>query len=156
VTVNYLDADDEANMISRRSGLDVQAVKPMVEYASLTREKARGGQLGMGLTPRRLIAWARAVAMGVNSARAWEMCVVNGSAPEDIDTLRMLESQTLRSTHGVIDAIARGTPSPLPSPSPIGEMLPDNADAVTPRLSRRRWLTTSSLGSYIRRCKRGA
>jgi MoxR-like ATPase len=134
VTVDYLTQDDETHMISRRARLDVNAVRPMVEYATLTREKARGGQLGMGLTPRRLISWARAVALGLPSSRAWEMSVINGGAPEDVETLRMLEAQTLRGMHATIDAIARGLPLPQssPPPSPIGEALPDDADDVAP------------------------
>jgi len=124
--VTYLSPDDEARMVSKRAGLALDAVRPMVAYAGLTREKARSGQLTMGLTPRRLIAWARGVQLGIGSAKAWDNAVINGADPTDAPTLRMLADTSLKSDHATIDAIARGVPLPTPSaaPSEVGAMFP--------------------------------
>jgi len=124
--IKFLDPADEAVMISRRTGLALDAVTPMIAYASLTRENARSGKLTLGLTPRRLLAWARAVVAGLQSARAFDMCVINGSSPEDLECLRVLAETGLKSEHAVIDAIARGLAPPVPAPVPsgLGEMFP--------------------------------
>ena len=84
----------------------------MVEYASLTRSNADAGKLTMGLTPRRLFCWAKAVRVGVSSAKAFQSCIVAGAAPEDREAILMLEAQSLRSQHATIDGIARGTIDP--------------------------------------------
>jgi len=68
--IKFLDPADEAVMISRRTGLALDAVTPMIAYASLTRENARSGKLTLGLTPRRLLAWARAVVARSCAARS--------------------------------------------------------------------------------------
>ena len=122
--IKFLDPDDEARMVANRSGLPLDAVKPMVAYASLTRENARSGKLTLGLTPRRLIAWSRAVNAGIASARAFEITVLNGTAPEDLETLRVLAETSIKSEHAAIDALARGLPVPAPAPAPdaIGEI----------------------------------
>lgn len=124
--IRFLDPADEARMIASRSGLPLDAVNPMIAYASLTRENAKSGKLTLGLTPRRLLAWARGVHAGISSARAFDMSVINGTAPEDVETLRVLAETSLKSEHAIIDALARGLPVPTPAPdaSPIAEPFP--------------------------------
>ena len=45
----------------------------------------------------------------MSSAKAFQSCIVAGAAPEDRETILMLEAQSLRSQHATIDGIARGT-----------------------------------------------
>lgn len=109
VEFSFLPASSEIGMLANHTGVNPECARLMVEYASLTRSNADAGKLTMGLTPRRLICWAKAVRVGVSSAKAFQSCIVAGAAPEDRETILMLEAQSLRSQHATIDGIARGT-----------------------------------------------
>lgn len=125
-TIRCLDPEDEIRMVAARSGLPLEAVRPMVNYASLTRENAKSGKLTLGLTPRRLLAWARGVGAGIASSRVFDMCCLNGASSEDLECLRVLAETSLKSEHATIDALARGLPAPAPEPmaSPIADPFP--------------------------------
>ena len=112
VEFSFLPASSEIAMLTSHSGVHAACARLMVDYASLTRSNADSGKLTMGLTPRRLLCWAKAVRIGVSSAKAFQSCVVAGAAPEDRETILMLEAQSLRSQHATIDGIARGTIDP--------------------------------------------
>jgi MoxR-like ATPase len=112
VEFSFLPASSEIAMLANHTGIAPECARLMVDYASLTRSNADAGKLTMGLTPRRLICWAKAVRVGVSSAKAFQSCVVAGAAPEDRETILMLEAQSLRSQHATIDGIARGTIDP--------------------------------------------
>jgi len=131
--IKFLEPERETEMISRRSGLAREATAHMVAYAGLTRENARSGKLTLGLTPRRLLAWSRAVVAGVASSRAFEMAVLNGSAPEDLECLRVLAETSLTQAHSAIDALARGLPAPAPiTASPIADVFPHDENSIAP------------------------
>jgi hypothetical protein len=106
---SYLTPSAEAKMLAARTGINRNVSKAMIDYATLTRQKSNAGELTMGVTPRRLLSWARAVKAGIPSARAFSSAVVQGCAPEDREILLMLEKQTLTSQHDTIDGITRGT-----------------------------------------------
>ena len=110
--VSFLSPALEAGMIARRAGIPVAAAKIMVDYAGVTRANADSGKLTMGVTTRRLLAWAQTTRNGILSARAFNSTVVSGAASEDKATLEMLEGTTLRSLHPQIDGIVRGTIDP--------------------------------------------
>ena len=110
--LGFMTVAQETTMLSRRLGVHAAAVKPMVEYASLTRSQSDAGKLTMGVSTRRLLAWARAVKAGIDSKEAFEASVVAGSAPEDRATLMVLEGQNLRSNHDRIDGLMRGLIDP--------------------------------------------
>ena len=110
--VSFLSPALEAGMISRRAGIPVAAAKIMVDYAGVTRANADSGKLTMGVTTRRLLAWAQTARNGILSARAFASTIVSGAASEDKATLEMLEGTTLRSLHPQIDGIIRGTIDP--------------------------------------------
>jgi hypothetical protein len=112
VEFSFLPASSEIGMLANHTGVAPECARLMVEYASLTRSNADAGKLTMGLTPRRLICWAKAVKAGITSAKAFQSCIVAGAAPEDRETILMLEAQSLRSQHATIDGIARGTIDP--------------------------------------------
>jgi MoxR-like ATPase len=112
VEFSFLPASSEIGMLANHTGIAPECARLMVDYASLTRSNADAGKLTMGLTPRRLICWAKAVKAGIASAKAFQSCVVAGAAPEDRETILMLEAQTLRSQHATIDGIARSTIDP--------------------------------------------
>ena len=112
VEFSFLPASSEISMLTNQTGVAPECARLMVEYASLTRSNADAGKLTMGLTPRRLICWAKAVRVGVSSAKAFQSCVVASASPEDRETILMLEAQSLRSQHATIDGIARGTIDP--------------------------------------------
>jgi hypothetical protein len=112
VEFSFLPASSEIAMLANHTGVNPDCARLMVEYASLTRSNADAGKLTMGLTPRRLICWAKAVRVGVSSAKAFQSCIVASASPEDRETILMLEAQSLRSQHATIDGIARGTIDP--------------------------------------------
>lgn len=112
VEFSFLPASSEISMLANHSGIAPECARLMVDYASLTRSNADSGKLTMGLTPRRLLCWAKAVRIGVSSAKAFQSCIVASAAPEDRETILMLEAQSLRSQHATIDGIARGTIDP--------------------------------------------
>ena len=137
VEFSFLPASSEISMLSNHTGVHSECARMMVDYASLTRSNADSGKLTMGLTPRRLICWAKAVRVGVSSAKAFQSCIVASASPEDRETILMLEAQSLRSQHATIDGIARGTIDPNApdavahsAVSTTGLRFPDDSDTL--------------------------
>jgi hypothetical protein len=126
---SYLTPSAEARMLAARTGIDRNVSKTMIDYATLTRQKSCAGELTMGVTPRRLLSWARAVKAGIPSARAFSSAVVQGCAPEDREILLMLEKQTLTSQHDTIDGITRGTIDPYANTAAEPDL---DLDGMTP------------------------
>jgi hypothetical protein len=137
VEFSYLPPGQETSMLANRTGILAQASKIMVDYAGLTRSNADAGKLTIGLTPRRLLCWAKGVKAGIPSAKAFHSCVVASAAPEDREAILMLEAQSLRSQHATIDGLTRGTidpnaPDPV-EPVPMSEValkFPDDNDTL--------------------------
>jgi MoxR-like ATPase len=138
---DYLPPEKESGVIASRAALHAGAARLMVDYAGLTRSNADSGKLTMGVTPRRLLSWAKAVKAGIASDKAFASCIVAGAAPEDRETLIMLEAQSLRSQHGTINGIARGSINPDAPPASVeakpqgdvgetGLKFPDDDDTV--------------------------
>jgi len=119
--VDYLTVAQETNMVSKKTGVHAAAVKPMVEYASVTRKETDAGKLTMAVSARRLLAWAKLVRVGVASKEAFESVIISGAAPEDKATLVVLAGQNLASSHKAIDDIVRGivNPDAPPPPPPV-------------------------------------
>ena len=109
---DFIPATQEARMLSARTGVHDAVARIMVDYASLTRRDADAGKLTMGVTTRRLLAWARVVRAGVASVEAFQGAVITGAAPEDREVLTMLAAQSLTSAHARIDDIVRGLVDP--------------------------------------------
>jgi CbbQ/NirQ/NorQ C-terminal len=109
--VSFLTPAQETAMVARRVGVHAKAIEPMVEFATLTRKDCDAGKLTMGVTTRRLLAWADLVRIGIASKQAFEGVVIAGAAAEDKTTLIMLAGQDL-TLHDRIDGIARGTINP--------------------------------------------
>ena len=115
----FLPVGQETTMLAARTGLPVQAAKIMVEYAAVTRSNADSGKLTMGVTTRRLLAWARTVRAGINSAKAFQSAIVTGAAPEDREALMGLATASLTSQHALIDGMTRGTIDPNAPPDAV-------------------------------------
>jgi midasin (ATPase involved in ribosome maturation) len=112
IEYHHLPVGQETTMLSTRAGIHPAAAKIMVDYAALTRKDADAGKLTMGITPRRLLAWAGTVRVGIASAKAWHASIVTSASPEDREALIMLEGTNLRGLHDRIDGIVRGTIDP--------------------------------------------
>jgi MoxR-like ATPase len=137
--VSYLTATQETGMLSHRAGVHPAVARIMVDYANLTRASADSGKLTMGVTPRRLLAWARTVRVGVPSAKAFHSIVIAAAAPEDRATLEQLATTSLATGHLTIDGVCRGTidpNAPVPDPKaqggigPTALQFPDDADTL--------------------------
>jgi MoxR-like ATPase len=137
--LTFLTATQETTMVSRRVGIHAKAVAPMVEYASLTRRDCDAGKLTMGVTTRRLLAWANLAKIGIASKQAFEGVVIAGAAAEDKAALIMLAGQNLTSAHKTIDDIVRGLIDPDAPPvdakpqgniSEAGNSFPNEGDPL--------------------------
>jgi MoxR-like ATPase len=126
----YLSAAAEAHMVHGRTLLPLAACRVMTEFAALTRQDCDKGKLAVGIGPRALISWAKAVKAGLPSALAYDLAVANGAAPEDKAPLAVLASASLG--HATIDihaqglnpAKAPGAAHAEPAPSPTGAQFP--------------------------------
>ena len=74
---NFLPHDKEVALISKRTGLNIDAADVLVTFANVAREKARAGVLTQAPSLRQLFAWARAVTKGVPTVTAFRSAVVN-------------------------------------------------------------------------------
>ena len=113
----YLPASQEASMIAAKTGVPVQAARRMVDYAGLTRSDCDKGRLTMGVTPRRLLAWARVAKAGIASERAFQSAIVASASAEDREALIVLSQTSLTSEHKTIDGLIRGTIDPHATPA---------------------------------------
>jgi hypothetical protein len=109
---DFIPAAQETRMLAARAGVHHAVAAMMVEYAGLTRAQADSGRLTMGVSPRRLLAWARTTRAGLGSARAFNAAIITGSAPEDREILSQLATTSLTSGHDRIDNIVRGLIDP--------------------------------------------
>jgi len=92
---NYLPQAEETALISKRTGLPVDATEVLVKFANVAREKARAGILTQPPSLRSLFAWARAITKGVPVGLAFNSAVVN-KYPADCEAeLRGIYSATI-------------------------------------------------------------
>ena len=73
---NYLPPADEANLIHKRTGLNLDAARVIVKFAGVAREKSKAGMLTQPPSLRQLFAWAAAVRDGIPVKSAFESAVV--------------------------------------------------------------------------------
>jgi hypothetical protein len=112
VEFSFMSPAAEAGLIHKRTRLPIEAARLLSDYAATTRQKAEAGLLTIGLSPRRLLAWARLVRGGIPSARAFQMTVLQGSVAEDREPLVMLAGTSL--DHGRVDSLTHGEPVAVP------------------------------------------
>ena len=74
---NYLSADDETNLITKRTGINRDVAKMLVKFANSAREKAQAGVLTQPPSIRQLFAWADAVRDGLPVGLAFENAIIN-------------------------------------------------------------------------------
>jgi cobaltochelatase CobS len=110
--LNFLTPSQETTMVARRVGVHAAAIKPIVDYATLTRRDCDAGKLTMGVTTRRLLAWGHLVRIGITSKQAFEGAVIQACAAEDKAALITLASASLTSAHAYIDGVVRGSIDP--------------------------------------------
>jgi len=122
VQFSHLAPAVEAAMVSRRTGLALDACRIMSDFAGLTRKDCSAGKLTMGITPRELIYWADMVTVGMLSADAFASVVLAAADPTDKTALEMLASTSLTSEHARIDSLAHGQPqAAAPAPAFLQE-----------------------------------
>lgn len=133
---DFIPASQERAMLTARTGVHSVVAEIMVDYAALTRRDADAGKLTMGVTTRRLLAWARVVRAGMPSAQAFDGAIVTGAAPEDREVLRQLAATSLQSAHERIDNIVRGLVDP-------------NAPVVDPKAQGNVGATAQAFPDYL-------
>jgi MoxR-like ATPase len=91
----YLPFADEVSLVSKRTGLPVDASEVLVKFATVAREKAKAGVLTQPPSLRQLFAWARAITKGVPVGIAFENAIIN-KFPSDCEAeLRGVFSATI-------------------------------------------------------------
>ena len=92
---NYLPPEKETALISKRTGLPIDATEVLVKFANVAREKARAGILTQPPSLRSLFAWARAITKGIPVGLAFNNAIVN-KFPADCEAeLRGIFSATI-------------------------------------------------------------
>jgi AAA domain (dynein-related subfamily)/CbbQ/NirQ/NorQ C-terminal len=92
---DYLPQAEEVALISKRTGLQVDATEVLVKFANVAREKARAGILTQPPSLRQLFAWARAITKGVPVGLAFNSAIVK-KFPADCEAeLRGIYSATI-------------------------------------------------------------
>lgn len=83
IRMDYPDADAEANILVKRTGIDRRKAEKMVAVATKVREAQRNETCMGSISPRRLIAWAqKAVRLG-DVQRAAQLTITNKLGDED-------------------------------------------------------------------------
>jgi MoxR-like ATPase len=91
----YLPFADEVSLVSKRTGLPVDASEVLIKFANVAREKAKAGVLTQPPSLRQLFAWARAITKGVPVGIAFENAIIN-KFPADCEAeLRGVFSATI-------------------------------------------------------------
>jgi MoxR-like ATPase len=91
----YLPFADEVSLVSKRTGLPVDASEVLIKFATVAREKAKAGVLTQPPSLRQLFAWARAITKGVPVGIAFENAIIN-KFPADCEAeLRGVFSATI-------------------------------------------------------------
>lgn len=91
----YLPFADEVALVSKRTGLPIDASEVLIKFANVAREKAKAGVLTQPPSLRQLFAWARAITKGVPVGIAFENAIIN-KFPDDCEAeLRGVFSATI-------------------------------------------------------------
>lgn len=98
IPMPWLCADQERDVIAAKTGLAKKHAGAMVEFATLTRQKAEAGALAAPVGLRRLLAWAKLIKAGLRGMEAFAPTVIHGAPHDDQETLRQLYSVAFAST----------------------------------------------------------
>lgn len=107
ISLGWLDRAKESAMIAARSHAPRGLCERLVAFAHLTREQADKGIISGPIGPRRLIACAKAMAMGLHPDRAIPSTILAHSSPEDAEVIAQLANAGLPSAD-VLLALAQG------------------------------------------------
>lgn len=130
VPLDYLPEAREAAVLMNRTGINLDAARAMVSFATTTRKGAATGQLTAGCSLRRLMAWATGCVAGVPSGVAFKAAVFNAADASDRETIRGLEKNT--ADHNRIDALVKGVPYVAPGAADAGQTVtPKGAAAAS-------------------------
>lgn len=129
VSFDYMGADDEARVLSAKTGAPLPAAKHLVAFAGTAREVYRQGKLTLPPSLRRLMSWASLMVAGVDVETAYDVSIAGPLTSEDAAQVReifntminarqlraMLDgkdpTQARRASAPVVDAT--GTPDPF-------------------------------------------
>jgi cobaltochelatase CobS len=92
---NYLPHADEVALVSKRTGLPIDASEVLVKFANVAREKAKAGILTQPPSLRQLFAWARSVQRGVPVEIGFENAIINKFPADCESELRGVFSATI-------------------------------------------------------------
>lgn len=88
VRFDYMDADQERDIIVSYTGCTPELATLLVSAATTTRAAADNQQLTAGIGLRRLLSWAEALTDGVDPEESFKAAVLNCAAEQDVETLR--------------------------------------------------------------------
>jgi hypothetical protein len=112
---DYPKAAKEAQIITGKTGLVLEASQKLVEFANMARAAVNkgDGSIAYPVTIRRLFAWAEGLEYGQESSVVFRNALLNCAGP-DYDGLREIEKAHLKGNgHAAITALARGEALPV-------------------------------------------
>jgi cobaltochelatase CobS len=93
---DYLDPDQEARILTARTGCKARTAAALCKWAALTRRAADAGDLSHGVGLRRLMALAEAITDGAEPARAFALSVLQAAPHDDVEPLRQMWAAEVR------------------------------------------------------------
>ena len=93
--LNYLPPAQEVALLTKRTGLPVDASEVLVKFANVAREKARAGILNQPPSLRQLLAFARGIQGGLPVGVAFSNAMVNKFHSDVESELRGIFSATI-------------------------------------------------------------
>lgn len=122
VRFTYLEADKEAEIIVRRSGVKLAIAKHIVDFLSTCRASVAAGELDIAPDLRSVFAWAQLLSAGIKPRTAFEACVIEKSHPDAQEALQQLYK--LKVNEDGIKAVLKGddnafTPAAAAQPDPF-------------------------------------
>ena len=109
IPVGYLDAKTEAAMVAKRTGCRLPLARKLAEFAAASRKSADKADLAEGLSPRRVVALAHLMHMGVPFALAFETAVLGSCTPSDREHYAQMVAPLVNA--GELDRLASGASS---------------------------------------------
>lgn len=92
IRLNYLSAKHEVNVITSKSNVPSSIASDMVRFASLVRNAYESGNIGLTMSPRTLINWARKQ-QRYNVAYALQVSFLEKLTPDDAKSVQELYSK---------------------------------------------------------------
>lgn len=94
IEMDYLPEKKEAEVIHKRTGVNKDMARRMVQIAAGCRSAFNEGEVFSTFSTRKLITWGRLIGMGVDHKDAFQAAVLGKLGPEDADAFAKIFQRT--------------------------------------------------------------